>query len=734
MIDLLTAPSSTDIAYEWIRVLFPTGGSDPYSAAIAVFSSMLAFFGSLFLAWHVLQGIVLTAYKGKVLGERFHQIWAPLRVVLGFGLMVPISGGFSSIHLLLRDVVGVAAVNMGNYPVKAYIAAATTTKVDEQNPFKVANINVASTQGRNLYDQFLKKEICYAVDYGMNREQWSPFGIPFLTTSPTKMGTYNGDAKPGELTSGGHVWDYGTCGKIQMPAVIPIDDSAEMKAWVTEFTNVRATEVAKIVTSVRDSIKGKSISTYFTNHDISDMSSDTFLKELITIGAVPADLSKAKDPAVAEYNSKVSIAARTVYTKMLEKTGRDLGTRIDQYGFMAAGSFERSLAKVSAATVQNANTAPKIINPTLTPEIDKAYRAAVVAVLGASGVQSADPGEGNMKGSSLKDNPFDAVVSWISPSIASMKSGTGSESGDALGDMITFGHNLLAIWETGIAGMLMIREFLVYATTVANAYQGSVNSGIGAITGGWGAAGVAAISTAPLAVMMDLFQFAWGWVTPLFTIILVVGVLHAFVLPMLPMMMVFVMGVSWLILFLEASIAGLLWAFVFIRMDGEDFVDRAQAQGASLLFNLFLRPAISMLAFLGGLMLLPKLMDSLTILWDDSFSRQTTPDYFGLVQWVVGVVLYTWMQWHLSLRLFGLIPTIADRVGSWMGFNSHTYNDGQETTAAVGAAVAAGTVARTLGKKPGANSFDGKQAQRRQDKAEAAKAAAAAARANNSGS
>jgi hypothetical protein len=53
------------------------------------------------------------------------------------------------------------------------------------------------------------------------------------------------------------------------------------------------------------------------------------------------------------------------------------------------------------------------------------------------------------------------------------------------------------------------------------------------------------------------------------------------------------------------------------------------------------------------------------------------------------------------LRIFGLIPTIADRVGHWMGFGaSHGYNDGQETTAAIGAAVAAGQVGRTLQRRP----------------------------------
>jgi hypothetical protein len=155
---------------------------------------------------------------------------------------------------------------------------------------------------------------------------------------------------------------------------------------------------------------------------------------------------------------------------------------------------------------------------------------------------------------------------------------------------------------------------------------------------------------------------------------------------------------------LEAAIAGVLWAFAFIRMDGQEMFDKNQAPGVTLLFNLFLRPAIGMLAFIGGLKLLPETMNSLSILWDDNFNAQTSPDWSSILQWVVGIVMYTWMQWHLSLRIFGLIPTIADRVGHWMGFGaSHGYNDGQETTAAIGAAVAAGQVGRTLQRRPKMN-------------------------------
>jgi hypothetical protein len=140
-------------------------------------------------------------------------------------------------------------------------------------------------------------------------------------------------------------------------------------------------------------------------------------------------------------------------------------------------------------------------------------------------------------------------------------------------------------------------------------------------------------------------------------------------------------------------------------MDGQEMFDKNQAPGITLLFNLFLRPAISMLAFIGGLKLLPEVMNSLSILWDSSFNAQTEGGGLlgltSLIQWVVGLVMFTWMQWHLTMRIFGLIPTIADRVGHWMGFGQmHAYNDGHETTAAIGAAVAAGQVSRQLKAMP----------------------------------
>lgn len=695
MLDLLSTPVDTDIAFKWIGILFPesSGASTPYGAAFAVFTGMLTFFGSLFLAWHVIQGIVLSAYTGKVLGERFHQIWAPLRVVLGFGLLVPVSGGFSSIHVLLRDVVGVAAVQMGNAPIKAYISAIT-------EPDEGKNVNIVSVKGRFVFDYILDKEVCNAVHNGLTSGIWASFWGSVTFTQVAAPGDAGG------VSAGGrnYVYDYGSCGSLTftVPDVPDHGLLAGADGVYDNFAKVRKDATDEMLKTIRKTFDKEGLGEYFANHDVREMETDAILKAMRTEGLVPANLAEVKDAAAEVWNKKVAASSAAVYKFVMDKNGKALTDNITKYGFMAAGGFERALTKASSITVSLANASPKQVENSLSEEYLGPYMAAKNAVLSTPRLTDESKGDGSMAARDGSD-PMSGFWSFLAPSIASMKAGTVSESGDPIGDMISFGHNLLGIWEGALIFLGLAKVALIAAEAGA---MGAAQTAVA----GWTGASIPLLIIAKS--LMAGFDFMYGWLWPILTVVLIVGILHAFVLPMLPMIMVFVMGISWLIMFLEAAIAGVLWAFAFIRMDGQEMFDKNQSPGVTLLFNLFLRPAIGMLAFIGGLMLLPEVMNSLSILWDDNFNAQTSPDWSTILQWIVGIVMYTWMQWHLSLRIFGLIPTIADRVGHWMGFGAtHGYNDGQETSAAIGAAVAAGQVGRTLQRRQ-------KMPQQKKEKAE----------------
>ncbi len=86
----------------------------PIGNAFLVFNLVLMGTGGLMLGWHTISGMVATAHEGQVLGQRWHQIWAPVRVSIGISLLAPISNGFSIIQIFVLHVtmMGTAMANM----------------------------------------------------------------------------------------------------------------------------------------------------------------------------------------------------------------------------------------------------------------------------------------------------------------------------------------------------------------------------------------------------------------------------------------------------------------------------------------------------------------------------------------------------------------------------------------------------------------------------------------------
>lgn len=670
MQDLFATIKDTDIAYTWIKVLFANEPGKPLSAAFAVFTAALSFLGSLLMGWHVLVGIVSSAYSGKVLGDRWHQIWAPLRVVMGFGLLIPVGGGFSSVHFLLQHVIGVAAVNLGNAPIFAYIDAATDRK----------NVNsLQTTYGGTLVNEFLSREICFAVADAMNKKTIGRF-------VPNKPGVYQPPKEgvnPSWFNSKANKWDYGDCGSVTFFRVETGDSELykDSATAITAFNDKRQKATEEMVQALRDA-------KFFNYVEIGKMlamnggwSSDSttqsdIVQSLINrtwLGAsIMTDLKQISD----DWNSKVSTAAQAVFQNAAEQNGARLRARIEDYGFMVAGSYERSLSAISGMAVSLSSSQAILEKSKLTEK----YSTQVAKALDLISGLRKEYGTAALAAGLAEPTDGEGFVPWVIGKVfpSNLSNGyLGRKSDDPIGDMMTFGHSLLNTASLGVIALV----------------GGAFISG-----------GPSAISQAG----MNAFNLIASWISWMLVTFIVLGFLYAFLLPMLPMIMVFIMGISWLILYLEAAIAGVMWAFAFIRMDGQEFFDKNQAPGITLLFNLLLRPALGMLAYCGLLLLQPVLLNSLAEVWSGSFAAQTgpiatpslDPSKFGLVwiwQFIAGLVLYSYLQWHLTIRLTGLIPTIPDRVGHWMGMQMHGYNDGHEIS---GAATALGGAGMALGRAP----------------------------------
>jgi conjugal transfer/type IV secretion protein DotA/TraY len=671
MYDLLNVPVATDIAYSWITKLFDSKEATPLSHAFAVFGSTLGILATMLMGWHIVIGIVHSSYTGKVLGERWHQVWAPLRVVLGFGLLIPVAGGFSSVHFLLKDVIGVAAVNLGNAPIVAYIESATNRENGSR---------IYTNVGNDIAQAVIEREICYAVVNNYNGIAAQTVNIVASVTHPAN-GAPNAPTYMSAISPQPTVWYYDNCGSISFSP--PEASSSEFLTGMGDdlkaFSKARDDAMTKMVGAIQQKsfIDFDKLGKFFATtgaYDRDELPGKDLIKSMQSQGILPVNLVTETNKIAEAYNKAVSAASADLFKKASDENAKALKDRITRYGFMAAGSYERSLSVVSGMIVSLSSDKPQLIDASFA----QAYAGRVSKALALTSLTRAEDAllaakSGNIQASDEAGWSDYMLAKIFTPNLLNMKLSSGST--DPIGDMITFGHTLLGAASLGIVGLA------------------GLSAGTGFLRGIPGVGGAAS----------GILDYLSQWIGYVIMIFVVVGILHSFVLPMLPMMMVFVMGVSWLVLFLEASIAGLLWAFAFVRMDGQEFFDKNQAPGVTLLFNLLLRPAISMLAYCGMLLLLPTLLNSLSEIWDQSYAVQTGQlSWLFVWQWLAGLVLFTYMQWHLTLRITSLIPTIADRVGHWMGFSGmHGYNDGQETSQALGAMAAAGMAASKAPFMPG---------------------------------
>lgn len=263
--------------------------------------------------------------------------------------------------------------------------------------------------------------------------------------------------------------------------------------------------------------------------------------------------------------------------------------------------------------------------------------------------------------------------------------------------MVEMGHTILAI-SSGVLGMSMAAK--AAAISLETASDSFWASFIKTATGPFGIAGDIAANLAVAAGhAMAAIGASFGF------ILVAVGLVHAYIIPMLPFIFMFFFTAGMLILIGEALVAAPIWAFMHIRMDGEEFVDQVQKPGYMIAFNLFLRPTLAVF----GLILSFSIFSAAFFILDELFNiaaEAVLPSDTGIA--IIGIIslvlIQLFLHYHLALRSFSLISQVPDRVARWFGQGGENLNEEQDSRAAVGAMVTQGeqrtqTAAATMGSR-----------------------------------
>lgn len=631
--DLLAEPSPHNILWAWINALLPDDTSSPWGFAMAVFSSTLTYVGALFLGWHIVTMIVGAAYKGQVVQ---HHIFTPLRIVLGFGLLIPIAGSFSSSHWLLKDVVARSAINLADSAWVAYVDYAAGKEV------KIAPM---SPGGSRLVMDVLESEICVAVHNGM-AGGWAIRRAPVPPVSGERKGDTSGWWNP-VTTNVRTEWSYGPdCGRIALP-VVPDKPG---------FTADREAAVAEIVKTVREG--AAQFGEVFRVHD-EPLSADAAMTAVYN-GSLP-QLSQEVRRLGREYDAAIGAATK----KEMELDGDAAARRqrlVDaarQQGVATAGMWwmhisQRSRAVSALSGAKHERTTIRLGDAGSAGK--KNLEAALATVrnliageeaeiqLSANDFAAGGDQESNLL-SRLLSPVFRDLGEWA------MAKGDPDDStvekmlkSDPIGDQISSGHAFMWIAEGGVVAGFG-------AITLANTAAGKVIGADGAAT------------------------WAMAWAAPALGTLWIIGAVRAYVLPVLPFIYVFVFMSLWLLAVLEAAISLIVWAFGFLRMNGDDLLAQQSKMGAMLLFQVMLMPVLGLLAFEASFILLPLIVGGVEVLWAEAFFAQTGGYLIGPTALIVGYILITFLTLYLVTHVFGLIFAIPDRIMTWFGASGHGFGD-----------------------------------------------------------
>jgi conjugal transfer/type IV secretion protein DotA/TraY len=634
VIDLLAEPSSTNLAWQWVSAVLPGDTSSPWGKTLAVFTSLLFAFGAAGVGYGVLMGIVNSAYTGKVLGQKWHQIWTPLRIVLGLGLLCPTpTTGFSAAHYVLRDVVARGAVNLADATWSTFVGSVAKDGVP---------IVPVSETGSTLAVTVLRHEICAAVyNHGGSGWGWS-ISLPSpkgdtVTVADAGFGSH-------EVAS----WSYGgTCGHFSFS--IPAEREG--------FSNARREAVAEMISAFRtESAKYARLAIETTG-----ITSAGAIDNAIKATILSPDLVTRLRAAGAKFDEAVAAAAKSEAASLGTESRSKLVQAAQQQGFLAAGMYWRSLSEISALTTsltnEQAEETPARTDGDFGLAIDRAFRALALQVSGEAERVSLSANDFASAG----DESADFLTKLLAPVARSMaewaSSADKATDTDAMGALISSGHAMIAAGWAAIAagGAAMVASSNWFSSAL-------------------GAEGAASW-------FLDWSRWVVGG-------LMLLGALRAYVIPAMPFIFMMMAGIATLAALMEAMIALPLWCLKWTKMDnGEDFAGESVRMGLLLTVNLALRPVLAVLALAAAYPVFDKTLGTLDKLWPTAFLAQTGGHVVGLVGFLVLTGMQAYLVWYVTMKGFGQIWSLPDRVLTWLG-QSGSGGEASMTSGAVGGMLA----------------------------------------------
>lgn len=699
-----TPSPQTDLAHRMLDMVFGIPGMFNSSEDIGTplhlaLQSIFEFYsygllavGLMIILYFTVAVVAETAVHGIPFGKRFKHAWVPIRVVVFFGLIIPVAHGMNGAQFitLYAAKYGSAMATNGwilfnqtiqgsylgdnsdmiakpNIPetqhIPAFILLAKTCKYAEGraneshenvDAFIISGDNATSLQGLSYQD---------AVQLVNGGEIHFVFGVQ----DPT-----NYDSSPGDV------------GPICGTMVMPVTDISEPGSAVIQeaYFNI---------------IKNL----WYQNAYNMDQYALNFTRVYMTIP--PSDRNAPLPPR--DYKQTLVDGVRQQLDQALDQAidaqanSGNLGVdpQIIEYGWAGAAIWYNKIAEQNGVLTQAVFSSPRIGQYPRVMEYIRLERERVNR--SGSGSQRFSPSTDT--GSPIEFSGRDAEIGLVLYQVyhywygedEGMRTDNLSTHTDRTGNYIIDFINALM----GTSGLFdMCKNTNVHPLAQMSSagkalIESSIRNLMGALIGPLGYLGGQEVSGVTMAIA--------GFLGSIATISLLIGFIMFYVIPFMPFLYFFFSFGGWVKGLFEALVGVGLWALAHLRIDGEGLPGSAAAGGYFLIFEVFIRPILIIFGLLAAIVIFTAMVKVLNDTYYLAVTNMTghnpenlalcgqgggsqssvqpgSEEYFrGPIDELFFTVMYVIIVYMVGMASFKLIDLIPNSILRWMGNNVETFND-----------------------------------------------------------
>lgn len=678
------------------------------SQMFRVFNGVILTVGALIVVYVTVTGVMITAHEGEFMGKKYHQLWTPLRTVMGIAALIPTPTGYSGIQLIMMWVIvqGIGAADVLWDTVLKYVSYTGS-------PY--AQITIPTADFSNTMRDLFGGLVCSAAAYHNNGalgDQGNYFCSKMGCGSGGSQADYDPQSPVFKVGPGGVCGTLRTCDLKTACA----DASSLGCQTCTKLTNYLQTAIP-ILTKVATNLVEKDyeyrvfyqtsastknykapqwIQDYCSNNNIEPCcvpppSVNLFGKNITvpsycqgTRNAALYSPNKDNDNTTpspeavayiyyawgnifgeAETSNKDFIQTLVQgYASGMKTVVDDFVNKLNQtpitgaltdasnHGWIVAGSYYYIISQMND---DNANQAKPTtaFTPTATFFMQNSRNdqdAAKVFINMAAGFP---PGPG---------------------SLGDITSAVGNGAGDVANSINTLKESqsnpITQMQQTGMA--LLIAVQVIFLLLLVGAFIGTFVAGLAGFAAGFG------FITGGSQAEMILYIFIMPAVFAIFGLMITTGGLLAIYVPLIPYIVFTFGAIGWLITTLEAMVAGPLVALGILSPSGQHEIVGKAEPAIMLLFSIFLRPALMVFGLMAGMLLATVVAKMINdAYWGTvaagiggggSTSQNQAAGKAGLLglQGIIFIVVYVMIIVSAMNKCFSTIHVIPERVMAWI--------------------------------------------------------------------